>query len=59
MKMFGTLKKKQEGGMGKLLKKFKTKHVDLSLATGEFQYMNKDGAKSNIIHFRVTTFKIC
>lgn len=53
--MFGTLQKKQEGGVGKLLKKFKSKHVDLSLATGEFRYMNKSGAKVSIIFFRVRT----
>lgn len=53
MKIFGTLKKKTEGGVGKLLKKFKKKHCDLSLANGEFRYMNKDGSKSNIIYFKV------
>ena len=53
MKMFGTLKKKQEGGFGKLVKKFETKHVDLNLHNGVFTYVNKEGTKSRTIYFRV------
>lgn len=51
--MYGTLKKKQEGGFGKFLSNFKTKHVDLNLQTGMFSYTNKVGDKSTNIPFRV------
>jgi hypothetical protein len=51
--MFGTLKKRQEGGFGKLVRKFETKHVDLNLQTGVFTYTNKQGTKTRHIPFRV------
>jgi len=52
MKLFGTLKKKQEGGFGKLVKKYETKHVDLNLQTGVFTYTNKQGTTTRNIPFR-------
>eukprot|EP00347_Sterkiella_histriomuscorum_P004977 403358367 len=52
MKIFGTLKKKRMNGMGRLMNKFETKHVDLNMQTGIFSYCDKSGEKQNLIQFR-------
>ncbi|CDW88245.1 UNKNOWN [Stylonychia lemnae] len=52
MRLFGTLKKKQKGGLGKLLQKFETKQVDLNLSTGIFSYSDKNGNKIKSLPFR-------
>lgn len=55
-KVFGILKKRQEGGLGIIMQRYVTKLVDLNLSTGIFQYVSKDGGKMTSFAFRVNKF---
>lgn len=53
--MFGVFKKRQEGGIGKLMTRFTTKYVDLNMQTGVFVYVDKAGQKRTQISVKVRT----